>query len=131
MKKLIKISMIFAAVCALMMASCSGDDNDGGDPIPDATCTDGKQNGDETGVDCGGTSCNPCPPLESTDLNGSLAEDRTLDSSKEYSLTGTFSVESGATLTIPAGTKIVSQAGTDKYIVVQKGGLIDIQWWIC
>ena len=127
MKKFIKISMIFAAVCALMMASCSGDDNDGGDPIPDATCTDGKQNGDETGVDCGGTSCNTCPPLESTDLNGSLAEDRTLDSSKEYSLTGTFSVESGATLTIPAGTKIVSQAGTDKYIVVQKGGMIDIQ----
>ncbi|MEH6619657.1 hypothetical protein [Maribacter arcticus] len=127
MKKNIKISMIFAAVCALMMASCSGDDNDGGDPIPDAICTDGKQNGDETGVDCGGTSCNTCPPLESTDLNGSLAEDKTLDSSKEYSLTGTFSVESGATLTIPAGTKIVSQAGTDKYIVVQKGGMIDIQ----
>jgi hypothetical protein len=127
MKKIIKISMIFAAACALMMASCSGDDNDGGDPIPDATCTDGKQNGDETGVDCGGTSCNTCPPLESTDLNGSLVEDRTLDSSKEYSLTGTFSVESGATLTIPAGTKIISQSGTDKYIVVQKGGMIDVQ----
>ena len=30
-------------------------------------------------------------------------------------------------MTIPAGTKIVSQAGTDKYIVVQKGGMIDIQ----
>jgi hypothetical protein len=25
-----------------------------------ATCTDGVQNGDETGVDCGGTSCAPC-----------------------------------------------------------------------
>ncbi len=24
------------------------------------TCTDGIQNGDETGVDCGGTSCAPC-----------------------------------------------------------------------
>ncbi len=24
------------------------------------TCTDGIQNGDETGVDCGGTSCSPC-----------------------------------------------------------------------
>ncbi|MCX7549262.1 hypothetical protein OS191_00245, partial [Xanthomarina sp. F2636L] len=34
----------------------------GGAPAP--TCTDGIQNGDETGVDCGGSSCEPCviPP---------------------------------------------------------------------
>ena len=25
------------------------------------TCTDGIQNGDETDIDCGGTTCNPCP----------------------------------------------------------------------
>lgn len=127
MKKTIKISMIFAAVCALVMASCSGDDNPGGDPIPDATCTDGVQNGDETGVDCGGSSCNVCPPAESTDLSGSMSEDRTLDPTKQYTVTGAFSVEAGATLTIPAGTKIVSESGTDKYIVVQKGAMIDIQ----
>ena len=30
----------------------------GGSPIP--TCTDGIQNGDETGVDCGGSACAPC-----------------------------------------------------------------------
>ncbi|MEL6987659.1 MAG: S8 family serine peptidase, partial [Bacteroidota bacterium] len=28
---------------------------------PDPTCTDGVQNGDETGVDCGGSSCPDCP----------------------------------------------------------------------
>ncbi len=27
-----------------------------------ATCSDGIQNGDETGVDCGGSSCPACPP---------------------------------------------------------------------
>ena len=27
---------------------------------PEPTCTDGFQNGDETGVDCGGSSCNAC-----------------------------------------------------------------------
>jgi len=32
----------------------------GAPPAP--TCTDGIQNGDETGVDCGGTSCAACPP---------------------------------------------------------------------
>jgi len=31
----------------------------GGPPAP--TCTDGIQNGDETGVDCGGSSCPSCP----------------------------------------------------------------------
>ena len=29
---------------------------------PEPTCDDGFQNGDETGIDCGGTSCPPCPP---------------------------------------------------------------------
>ncbi len=27
-----------------------------------STCEDDNQNGDETGIDCGGTVCNPCPP---------------------------------------------------------------------
>ena len=31
-----------------------------------ATCSDGIMNGDETGVDCGGTSCSPCPTLPTT-----------------------------------------------------------------
>lgn len=31
------------------------------DPGPPATCTDTVRNQDETGVDCGGTSCAPCP----------------------------------------------------------------------
>ena len=31
-------------------------------PCADPTCDDGIQNGDETGVDCGGSSCAACPP---------------------------------------------------------------------
>ena len=43
-------------VSAMLITSCSDDD----DPIiVEATCTDGIMNGDETGVDCGG-SCTPC-----------------------------------------------------------------------
>ncbi|SHG17768.1 DUF4856 domain-containing protein [Flagellimonas flava] len=41
-----------------LAASCSSDDNDPVDPV--ATCTDGEMNGDEEGVDCGGTACQPC-----------------------------------------------------------------------
>lgn len=125
----------FFAICAIAlsmsMVGCSSDDNspdEGPDAIA-ATCSDGIQNGTETGVDCGGT-CDACPddtPTEGTDLSGSVDEDRTLDATVTYSLTGTLSVASGITLTIPAGTRIVADSGTDKYIVVQKGGKIDVQ----
>jgi len=36
-------------------------------PPPAPTCTDGIQNGDETGVDCGGTTCAPCAVPTCTD----------------------------------------------------------------
>lgn len=36
-------------------------------PPPAPTCTDGIQNGDETGVDCGGTTCAPCVVPTCTD----------------------------------------------------------------
>ncbi len=71
------------------------------------------------------------PQGEGTELNGTLNEDRTLDGSKQYTLTGTYSVSAGATLTIPAGTKITANTAsgnsTSTYIVVQKGGKINVQ----
>jgi hypothetical protein len=118
--------LIFAMAFSIILVSCSGDDNGGGDPPAAATCSDGIQNGTETGIDCGG-SCTACTVAEDVNLTGSQTDDRTLDPTKEYRITGTFSVEAGVTLTIPAGTVIVSDVGTDKYIVVQKGGKIDVQ----
>ena len=38
----------------------TGIDCGGTDCTPCITCTDGIQNGDETGIDCGGTDCTPC-----------------------------------------------------------------------
>lgn len=112
-------------ISSLMVVSCSKTD-DTPDPEPVATCSDGIQNGDETGIDCGG-SCQACVEAENTVLTGSLTADRQLDPSYTYTVAGAYSVESGATLTIPAGTTIISEVGTDKYIVVQKGGKINIQ----
>lgn len=34
--------------------------------LPSVTCTDGFQNGDEEGVDCGGSACAPCPEVTAT-----------------------------------------------------------------
>ncbi|NJB71133.1 molybdopterin-binding protein [Saonia flava] len=147
--KILKFSMIFVATFALVLTSCSSDD-DGGPTCNDQimngtetgvdcggsctactaepTCDDQIMNGDETGVDCGG-SCNAC--VESVDLTGDITEDTTLDPAIEYTLSGAASVQSGVTLTIPAGTTITADAAsgdeTSTYIVVQKGGMIDIQ----
>ncbi|QCX00796.1 DUF4856 domain-containing protein [Aggregatimonas sangjinii] len=47
--------ILLTLASGLLFTACDSDDND---PIG-ATCSDGIQNGDETGVDCGG-SCTPC-----------------------------------------------------------------------
>ena len=45
--------LIFGITLSFFLSSC------GDDPLPDPTCTDGIQNGNETGVDCGG-DCDQC-----------------------------------------------------------------------
>ncbi|WP_236262822.1 hypothetical protein [Aggregatimonas sangjinii] len=124
----------FAMITLILSVSLIGCNTDDNSPDPGTvgqgpTCTDGLQNGDETGVDCGGSACVACPDTsgEVAELNGSLTEDRTLVATEAYALKGIYTVESGATLTIPAGTRIVADSGTDKYILVQKGGKIQVQ----
>ncbi|MGQ1911760.1 hypothetical protein ACT3CE_18535 [Marinifilum sp. RC60d5] len=61
-------------------------------------------------------------------LSGNVDSDVTLDASKSYRLTSSYIVQDGATLTIPAGTKIHADAGgTDVYIAVLMGGKITIE----
>jgi hypothetical protein len=48
-------------VLAVVAAACAA-----GDPfVPVGTCEDGRKNGGEAGVDCGGGVCGPCPDGES------------------------------------------------------------------
>ena len=90
--------LLFLSLTTLIFAGCSDDDdNDGGNLF------------------------------EGTNLVGNITEDVSLDASKVYSLTGTLSVKSGATLTIPAGTVIKAAAGStgfSQYIIVEQGGKI-------
>ena len=51
-----RLMSIMAFAFVLFIASCEKDDPT---PEPQATCDDGIQNGDETGIDCGG-SCSAC-----------------------------------------------------------------------
>ncbi|MFT5230191.1 MAG: hypothetical protein ACI825_000751 [Planctomycetota bacterium] len=101
MKNLRKLSAFFAISASLFLASCDSDDN--------------FDNSTDDGVESDFT------------LNGNQDSSRVLDPSQSYSLEGTYTVKSGTKLTIPAGVVIVSETGTDKYIVVEKGAEIDIQ----
>lgn len=95
-----KFAISIAAICTLFLSGCSSDD---------------------------GFTQDDDNPIENSQLTGALETDRILDPTVQYTVTGTYLVKSGAKLTIPAGTVIVSQTGTDKYIAVEQGGKIDVQ----
>ncbi|WP_066315994.1 beta strand repeat-containing protein [Aquimarina aggregata] len=117
MRKILFTLMLTFATGAFVV-SCNGDDDT---PGSSSTCSDGVQNGNETGVDCGG-SCNPC--TANSELTGDVTENTTLDATIEYQLTGAYVVKSGSTLTIPAGTVIKAVGGTAAYIAVERGAQI-------
>ena len=116
-KQILKLTLLVASL--VFVISCGGDD-----PVFTASCSDGIQNGDETGVDCGGSSCSPC--TVSNTLKGDITETVLLDAKIEYKLTGAYVVKSGGTLRIPAGTVIKATGGTSSYIAVAQGGKIFI-----
>ncbi|WP_242202981.1 hypothetical protein [Aestuariivivens insulae] len=115
------LTLIFAITSSAFIVSCTSDDS----PSYTATCGDGIQNGDETGVDCGGSACEPC--AANSTLEGDVTGDITLDASIEYQLTSAYVVRDGASLTIPAGTVIKATGGTAAYIAVAQGGKIYVQ----
>ncbi len=100
MKKLILSTL---AIAALVFTSCSRDEDS--TPTPSGVVN-----------------------INSEDFKGELTagQSATLDASKTYKLTGSFIIKAGATLTIPAGTRIEATGGTSSYIAVAQDGLIYI-----
>mgnify|MGYP001023970642 CR=1 FL=1 len=74
----------------------------------------------------------PTPPsstfvADAANFKGDINDGEvTLDPAQVYKLTGKLIVNSGATLTIPAGTVIEGVGGTASYIAVAQGGKINI-----
>ena len=91
------------AISAAFFTSCTSDDN-------------GKT------VDPGSTFV-----VNPTDFKGTISDGEvTLDENVVYKLTGKIQINSGAILTIPAGTKIEGLGGTSAYIAVAQGGKINV-----
>ncbi|WP_229724488.1 hypothetical protein [Winogradskyella forsetii] len=97
MMKTLSRLLSLALVSSLFFTSCSNDDD-------------------------GGST-----PTNETNLSGAISANRTLNPTEQYTIAGTVVVQEGVTLTIPAGTEIVSNVGTSNYLAVLKGGKIDIQ----
>ncbi len=61
----------------------NGDGGSNGDAAAQPTCTDGMQNGDEEGVDCGGSSCAACVECSANgDCDSNLCVDNTCRTSR-------------------------------------------------
>ena len=100
MKHFKNLTLVIAAVGMLLFTSCGNDDD---------------------------FVTNPDIDPVNFELNGTQEGDRILDPSQGYTLTGSYIVKSGATLTIPAGTQIISQVASNNYIAIEKGAEIGVQ----
>ena len=70
--KLYRIKFLFIAIMlGGLLVQCDDDEN--GNVIVQETCDDGIQNGDEEGVDCGGSACEPC--VGSLDFSGTYVQE--------------------------------------------------------
>ncbi len=65
--------------------------------------------------------------VNANDFKGTITDGEVvLDAATTYKLTGKLQVNSGATLTIPAGTVIQGVGGTSAYIAIAQGGKINV-----
>jgi len=73
----------------------------------------------------------PAPVIDSgveyVELEGDITSNRTLDADSLYLLVGKVYVQSGATLTIEAGTKIFGDKDTDGTLIINRGASINAQ----
>ena len=103
-------------ILALLVVGCE-DDN-----TPDIVINDNSV-GDTINNNGGGDTGND----DMQDLFGFITEDMTLDASVTYRLAAATFVDNGATLTIPAGTRIEAEPnGVQNYLAVLRGAQIVI-----
>ena len=143
MKRIILTSFILGAL-AFGFTSCDDDNNSsgascfngiqdgdetgvdcGGSCQPCATCDDGIQNGQETGIDCGGPDCEECTGI--IQKSGLITSNETWTANNIYVLNQKVVVEDGVTLTIEPGTIIKGAKGQGSLasaLIIARGGKI-------
>ncbi|MGB7393661.1 MAG: multidrug transporter [Pricia sp.] len=113
-----RIVLGLTLVSALWIASCGNDDTS--DIIINSTITNNTTTNPGGGNGGGGGTDG-----ETINLSGSFTEDLVLDSANEYIIDGPMIMESGTTLTIPAGMTLRAEpTGSDVYLAIAQGARI-------
>ena len=114
-RKMTNFKFILLITILSLIISCSGDN----DPVIEyVTITETVTETETVEVD----------PYADSTLEGNITADKTLDASKIWLLKVRVSVESGATLTIPAGTIIKAASGTGadaSTLIIARGATIN------
>lgn len=71
--KIYNIKLIVFAICTSLLFVQCADDDENGNVLDQDLCSDGIQNGDEDGIDCGGEDCVPCDM--SIDFTGTFVQE--------------------------------------------------------
>ncbi|MAO09652.1 MAG: hypothetical protein CMC07_01855 [Flavobacteriaceae bacterium] len=96
--KTYKYITILLAICTSMVfVQCSDDDDN---VIDVATCNDEIKNGDEEGVDCGGSACEPC--AEALDFSGTYSQEDQMGRPGINTVFGTDGMKNAFNTTIPS-----------------------------
>lgn len=116
--KTLKYITLFAAIStSLLFVQCKDDDDN---VIVQETCTDGIMNGDETGVDCGGTSCGPCGQV--LDFSGTYRQEDQMGRPGINTVFGTTGFKDAFNTTVPSAMQAAFQAKfQDKLLALNAG----------
>lgn len=120
MGKKLFVSELFATLFFLLVLGCV-DSTPTFENVAAIRCSDGIQNFDETGIDCGGNSCNAVCPAYPNEIKGEVLWRTVLTPNKVYTLSGPLLVRDGSVLEINAGTVIKVIPGTNAHIAVLPG----------
>ncbi|MEK6155552.1 hypothetical protein WIW50_20000 [Flavobacteriaceae bacterium 3-367] len=106
------LKYLFLPILGLTLLVACKEDDDTPDMMVEASCMDGMMNGDETGVDCGG-SCDPC--MMALDFTGTFAQvDHMgrpgINTTLSFDMDGQPSVKDAHNVTIPSEMAAAFQA---------------------
>lgn len=105
--KTLKYITLFAALGSLLLFTQCKDDDD--NIIINATCSDGIKNGDETGIDCGGSMCEPCDE-SGLDFSGVYIQEDQMGRPSINTMFGTLGYRDTYNVTVPSKMQVEFQS---------------------